>query len=103
MLSLEEYQKAIDSFMMEMQGTCNAVTADQLRQLPKLAVEIEEFKRAIQVPATQNETLIGLAFGLFDEFVHATQVESIRECYYLYIDAVGGKSPRHPDNLSRRF
>ena len=103
MINFEEYQKVIDTFMMEMQGTCFTVTADQLQQLPNFAIEIEEFKRATQDPAIQNETLVGLAFGLFDEFVHATQVESIRECYNLYVDTVGGKSPQHPDNLSRRF
>ncbi len=95
MLSLEEYQTVIDTFMMEMQGTCDAVTAVQLQQLPKLGSEIEEFKRVVNEPSVSNESLIGLAFGLFDEFVHATYNSSIHECYDLYLDTVERKSQQH--------
>jgi hypothetical protein len=96
MLSLEDYQKVIDTFMMEMQSTCNTITADQLRQLPDLIAEVENFKRAIQDSAIQNETLIGLAFGLFDEFVHATWNEATLESYHLYADMSGEGSPHYP-------
>lgn len=97
MLSFEEYQKAIDTFMWEMQATCSAVTAEQLQQLPELISDLEEFKRALTELSINNEALIGLAFGLFDKFVHITKDKSIRDCYELYVDMHRGKSTRLPE------
>ena len=91
MVSRDEYQRVIESFLMEMPGLV-ITTEPALRKLPKLGSELDEYVGALRDTEASPEELLRTALGLIDEFVRDTRDSTIDECYRLYSDLSRGRS-----------
>jgi hypothetical protein len=97
MVNREEYERVVDSFLMELRGICSAINKADLNRLPGFAKELRESIAMLCDPSTADEDVVGLAFGIVDVFMQAEWADIMEECYALYVDMSGGKSHRHPD------
>ncbi|MDP9311759.1 MAG: hypothetical protein M3R24_12910 [Chloroflexota bacterium] len=95
MISRDEYERVIESFMMEMQAMCAGLRASDLQQLPRFVQELQEAKLLLCNPTPADEDLVGYAFGILDEFVHAAWTTVMQDSYALYVALSGdkGQSP----------
>jgi hypothetical protein len=95
MIDQKEYEKAVETFMMEMEAIV-AVQSAKLSRSPELAKTLGEHFATLRDSKTPNDEIFASAFALIDEFVEANRTEVIKEAYALYVDMSGGKSRRHP-------
>jgi hypothetical protein len=91
MVSRDEYQRIIESFMMEMPGIV-ITTEATLRKLRNLGPELDEYIHGLRDPEASPEVILRTAFGLIDEFVRDTWDNTIDESYRLYSDLARGRS-----------
>lgn len=97
MIDREEYERVVESFLMELQFACASLTDTKLEILPHFVSELQESIAALRDPSRTNADIVGFSFGIIDEFVLATWPTIITEAYALYTDFSGGKSHRHPE------
>lgn len=91
MVSRDEYQRVIESFMMEMPGIV-FTTEPALRKLPNLGPELDEYITGLRDPEASPDMILRTAFGLIDEFVRDTWDNTIDSSYQLYSDLSHGHS-----------
>jgi hypothetical protein len=91
MVGRDEYERVIESFMMEMPGIV-VTTEPALRKLPHLGPELDEYMPSLRDPAASPEQVLRTAFGLIDEFVREKWSIAIAESYQLYCDLARGGS-----------
>jgi len=91
MVSRDEYQRIIESFMMEMPGIV-ITTEARLRKLPHLGPELDEYVSGLRDPSSTPEELLRTALGFVDEFVRDTWDDTIDASYQLYCDLGRGSS-----------
>jgi hypothetical protein len=91
MISRDEYERVVESFMMEMPGIV-ITTEDRLRKLPNLGPELDEYLTGLRDPTASPEEVLRTAFGLVDEFVRDVWNRAIDESYQLYSDLGRGRS-----------
>ena len=96
MISREEYEGVIDSFLMELQGFFGALSEAELERLFASSEELREAVLVLRDGTGTDDELLGAAYGSVDEFIHAVWHQLIAESYALYVDLSGGKSHRHP-------
>ncbi len=89
MISRDEYERVIESFMMEMQATCAGLRAHDIHRLPEFVQELHETKSRLCHPASADEDIVGFAFGILDEFVHAAWTTVMDDSYALYVALSG--------------
>jgi hypothetical protein len=97
MVGQDEYKKVIDSFMSELMGTCAALTNDKLDGMPEFRKELAESIRGLRDPNTSPAAVVGLSFGVVDEFVHAAWENVLKDCYDLYVASVRARSDKSLD------
>ena len=91
MVSRDEYQRIIESFMMEMPGM--VITSEtSIRKLPRLGPELDHYLASLRDPAASPEDVLRTAFGLIDEFVADRWDDVIDASYQLYSDLRRGQS-----------
>ena len=95
MIRQEEFEAAIESFLMEMSAICAAKSERELRAIPGFYAELQESAALMRDPATDTTSLLSLSFGVIDEFVEKNRAEVMRECYEFYMDTNG--RPRDRD------
>jgi hypothetical protein len=101
MLSREEYERVIESFLMELQATYADLGDQDVHQRPTFVQELHEAKVLLCNPESSDSDIVGYAFGVVDEFVHAAWTEVMHEAYALYVDLSGNQSHRHPQHESK--
>jgi len=94
MIEQKEYEKVIESFLMEMEAIV-AVQSARLSRSPELAKTLSEHFLTLRDSKTPNDEILATAFALIDEFVETNRADVIKEAYALYVDLSGGKSHRH--------
>ena len=85
-MTRDEYEKAIDSFLSELQGTMSALNNEHLRDSVDLLGELEEFKIMMNDPNITNADLVGFCFGIVDEYLKSFWKENISAGFDLYRD-----------------
>ena len=98
MVDQDEYKRVIDSFMSELMGTCAALTDDKLDGMPSFKKELAESIQGLRDPNTSPSDIVGLSFGVVDEFVHAAWEYVLRDCYALYAASSRGRSDKNVDS-----
>lgn len=72
MLSRDEYERAIGTFLVELNHLClNVVSDDHLRSLPGLAAEIDSYLADLRDPENTARQALYCAYALVDEYVGA--------------------------------
>src|SRR5690242_14901816 len=92
MVDRGEYDRVIESFMMEMPGQCLTQSEASLRKLPNLGPELDEYLAQLRDPSRTPEEVLQTALGLVDEFVRDTWDRVMAESYTLYTDLARGSS-----------
>ena len=85
-MTQEEYEKAIESFLWELQGSISVIKREQLQNSLELISEIEEFKKGMIDPKISDANLIGYCFGIIDEYIDHFWKETISDGFNLYKD-----------------
>jgi hypothetical protein len=85
-MTRDEYEKAIASFLLELQGTMTALNNERLRDSLDLLSELEEFRIRMGDPQIENADLIGFCFGIVDEYLKTFWKENISDGFDLYRD-----------------
>jgi hypothetical protein len=91
MITQDEYAKVIETLFMEVQGTFSILTQADIQRLPALAEELREARATLQDPRISDEDILGIAFGLVDEYIHAKRDDVIATSYALYLDILGAR------------
>ena len=91
MVTEKEYKKIIESFLWELQSTIAALSSEDLNNLPDFVKEFQEIVSGLRDSSTPSEDLVGHAFGIVDEFVHANWDSIMRDGYSLYADSAKEK------------
>jgi hypothetical protein len=95
MISQTEYEKVIESFMMEMEAIV-VVQSAKLSLSPESVKMLDEHFVKLRDSKTPSKEILAAAFALVDEFVETNHADVFKEAYALYVDMSGGKSHRHP-------
>jgi hypothetical protein len=96
MVNRDEYDRVVESFMMEMPGVCITHSEAVLRKLPHLGPELDEYIALLRDPNLSPGEVLRTAFGLIDEFVRDTWESTMSESYALYADLARGSSESGP-------
>jgi hypothetical protein len=91
-----EYERVVESLLNELSFIVAGLTQDDLHALPKFTQELRETRVVLDNTAIADAHLVGVSFGVVDEFVHAAWDTVMSEAYALYVDMSGGESHRHP-------
>ncbi len=82
----DEYEKAIESFLGELQSTMSALKNDRLGNSVDLLADLEELKIRMQEPNITDADLIGFCFGIVDDYLKYFGKEAISNGLNLYQD-----------------
>jgi len=85
-MTRDEYEKVIESFLSELQGTMSALNNDHLRNSEELLTEIEEFKMWMNDPNIANADLVGFCFGIVDIYLKSFWKQNVSDGFDLYRD-----------------
>jgi hypothetical protein len=97
MISREEYERAVDTFLMELHATCVALEDQHIDRMSQdFKVELQDAIEGLRDPGSTASDIVARSFGVMDEFVHTIWDELMIEGYALYMDMSGGQSHRHP-------
>jgi hypothetical protein len=81
-----DYQQAIDTFFVELSGTMAALPDRQLTFDSEFLEDLNEIRRIIKEDYPTNADLVGLCFGIVDEYIHREWESTTGDGYKLYTD-----------------
>jgi hypothetical protein len=85
-MTRNEYEKAISSFLMELQGTLSVLDHERINDSTDLISEIKEFKIRMSDTEIANADLVRYCFGIVDEYLKAFWKDNISAGFDLYQD-----------------
>lgn len=71
MLSREEYERVLKVFLVELNHLCSDASEQDLRALPRLASEIDDYLREFRDPDNDPGQVLRYAFAYLDEYIGA--------------------------------
>jgi hypothetical protein len=71
MLSREEYERVITTFLVELSRLCLDASEEDLRALPRLAGEIDDYLESFRDPENHAGQVLRTAFAYVDEYIGA--------------------------------
>jgi hypothetical protein len=98
LISKDQFARAVGAFFMEASGMLMVDPPKILAANESLRNELLESLDLIRDPSTTPESVVSLAFGIVDEYVHADFENLVSEAYALYLDMNGGASRRNPNH-----
>jgi len=69
-MTRDEYEKAIDTYLMELQCNVSVLQDSQLKDSLDLITEIGELRQWMTDARTTNADIVGFCFGIVDEYIH---------------------------------
>ena len=94
MISREDFDRAVDSFLNELQATAEGLAPGSLSA--RLESELADRFAILGDPSISGAEKVATAVSIVREYVDATWPELLHESYALYVDLSGGRSHRHP-------
>src|SRR3954447_6899258 len=91
MVSRDDYERVIDSFLAELQATIAGLTVDKLPRNQIFHDGLQESLSALRDPTIPPEEAIGFAFTIVDEFVNILKSKIIDDSYVFYVDTNEGQ------------
>lgn len=85
-MTLDEYEKAVEICLLELQGTVSVLQDDELIKSLDLMSEIDEFRKRMADPAITNAEIVGICFGIVDEYISYFRNDIISDGYSYYQD-----------------
>ena len=71
MLSREEYERVIEAFLVELNHLCLDASEKDLRGLPRLNLEIDDYLKEFRDPEKDPGQVLYYAFAYLDEYIGA--------------------------------
>ena len=93
MISREDFDRAVESFLKELQATSEGLAAGSLEV--GLESELADRLAILGDPSISGAEKVATAVSIVREYVDATWPELLHESYALYVDLSGGRSHRH--------
>ncbi|HKB05148.1 MAG TPA: hypothetical protein VKD90_23185 [Gemmataceae bacterium] len=85
MLSREEYERIIRTFLVELNHLCAEASEPELRAMPRFEKEIDSYLADLQEPITDAAYSLRTAFAFVDEYVGADWQTVITAGYDAYL------------------
>ena len=85
MLSREEYERVVQTFLVELNHLCLNATEVELRALPRLAPEIDAYLADLRDPERDAAQELYSAFAYVDEYIGADWPKVAQAGYEAYL------------------
>jgi hypothetical protein len=93
MLTREEFERAIKTFLVELNHRCLNETVARLRQLPALVSELDQYVADLKDPTQDEAQVLYHDFAYIDEYIGADWPGVADQCYEAYRKAASEVPP----------
>jgi len=91
MVSRDDFERVIDSFLLDLRGVCAGKSLRELQAIPDFYKEYQESVALLKHEHTSGSDYLPLAFGMIDEFVRASWQEVVEGGYRHYRAVAGSR------------